>query len=106
MQPDFSVETTLGAGRNCIVFDELRLIAYREVFAFKCDGNLETFQARLERVATGINTQFPNPFEHPRCARLHCPWRDLPGGISAPRTSLSCRGAASISAGRTTSRRR
>jgi Replicase family/Primase C terminal 1 (PriCT-1) len=27
MQPDFSVETTLGVGRNCIVFDELRLIA-------------------------------------------------------------------------------
>jgi len=58
MQPDFSVETTLGAGRNCIVFDELRLIAYREAFAFKCDGNLETFQARLERVAT---RSFPTP---------------------------------------------
>ena len=25
MQPDFSVETMLGAGRNCTVFDELRL---------------------------------------------------------------------------------
>lgn len=61
MQPDFSVETTLGVGRNCIVFDELRLIAYREVRAFKRDGNLETFQARLGHVATDINTQFPNP---------------------------------------------
>jgi Replicase family/Primase C terminal 1 (PriCT-1) len=61
MQPDFSVETTFGVGRNCIVFDELRLIAYREVRAFKSNGSLDTFQARLERVATDINTQFPNP---------------------------------------------
>jgi Replicase family len=59
MQPDFSVETTLGAGRNCTVFDELRLIAYREVRAFKRDGSLETFRSRLERVAIGINMQFP-----------------------------------------------
>ena len=59
MQPDFTVETTLGAGRNCTVFDELRLIAYREVRAFKRDGSLDTFRARLERVAIGINTHFP-----------------------------------------------
>lgn len=59
MQPDFSVETTLGAGRNCTVFDELRLIAYREVRAFKRNGSLDTFRARLERVAIGINMQFP-----------------------------------------------
>ena len=59
MQPDFSVETTLGIGRNCTVFDELRLIAYREVRAFKRNGSLEMFRARLELVAIGINMQFP-----------------------------------------------
>ena len=35
------------------------LIAYREVRAFKRDGSLDTFRARLERVAIGINMQFP-----------------------------------------------
>jgi hypothetical protein len=56
---DISPGTTLGAGRNCTVFDELRQIAYREVLAFKRNGSLETFRSRLERVAIGINTQFP-----------------------------------------------
>ena len=59
MQPDFCLEHTLGAGRNCTVFDELRLIAYREVRAFKRTGSLDTFRSRLERVAIGINMQFP-----------------------------------------------
>jgi hypothetical protein len=59
MQPDLTVETTFGAGRNCTVFDELRIIAYREVRAFKRNGSLETYRARLERVAIGINAQFP-----------------------------------------------
>ena len=58
MQPDPSVETTFGVGRNVTVFDELRLIAYREVWTFKRTGSLETFRARLERVAIGINMQF------------------------------------------------
>ena len=62
MRPDLSVETTFGVGRNCTVFEELRLIAYREVLAFKRNGNLDTFRARLERVALGINMQFPKPF--------------------------------------------
>ena len=59
MQPDFTVETTVGAGRNCTVFDELRAIAYREVREFKRTGSLDTFRARLERVAIGTNMQFP-----------------------------------------------
>ena len=59
MRPDPTVETTLGAGRNCAVFDELRAIAYREVREFKRSGSLDTFRARLERVALGINLQFP-----------------------------------------------
>ena len=59
MRPDPSVETTFGVGRNCTVFDELRAIAYREVLEFKRNGSLDTFRARLERVALGINRQFP-----------------------------------------------
>ena len=59
MRPDATVETTFGAGRNCSVFDELRKIAYREVLGFKRSGNLDTFRDRLERVALGINLQFP-----------------------------------------------
>jgi hypothetical protein len=61
MRPDTSVETTFGVGRNCAVFDELRRIAYREVRAFKRDGSIETFRARLERAALDINMQFPQP---------------------------------------------
>ena len=59
MRPDPSIETTFGVGRNCTVFDELRAIAYREVLEFKRNGSLDTFRARLERVALGINMQFP-----------------------------------------------
>jgi hypothetical protein len=63
MAPDTSVETTLGAGRNVTVFDELRTIAYREVLKFKRDdagaAGLAAFRARLEAVALGINRQFP-----------------------------------------------
>jgi len=59
MRPDAGVETTFGVGRNCAMFDDLRRIAYREVRTFKRDGNLESFQSRLERAALGMNTQFP-----------------------------------------------
>ena len=59
MRPDATVGTTLGAGRNCTVFDELRKIAYREARQFKRAGQSEEmFRARLERVAIGINLQF------------------------------------------------
>src|SRR5262249_1073970 len=59
LAPDLSPETTLGAGRNCTVFDELRKIAYQEVLSFKRNGSLDEFRARLERVAISINMQFP-----------------------------------------------
>jgi hypothetical protein len=59
MRPDPTVETTLGAGRNCTIFDELRVMAYREVREFKRNGSFDAFRARLERVALGINMQFP-----------------------------------------------
>jgi hypothetical protein len=58
--PDVSPRTTLGAGRNVTVFDELRAFAYREVRAFKSrDETPDAFRARLERVALGLNQQFP-----------------------------------------------
>jgi len=61
MRPDPTVETTLGTGRNCIVFDELRNVAYREVREFKRNGQTEeAFRGRLERIALGINLQFPH----------------------------------------------
>ena len=59
MRPDAGVETTFGIGRNCAVFDDLRRIAYREVRSFKSGDNLDSFQARLERAALGMNMQFP-----------------------------------------------
>jgi hypothetical protein len=63
MAPDPCVETTLGAGRNVAIFDELRAVAYREVLKFKRDDpgvtGLDAFRARLEAVALGINLQFP-----------------------------------------------
>jgi replicase family protein len=63
MAPDRSAHTSLGAGRNVTVFDELRSFAYREVLKFKRGdagvAGLDAFRARLEAVALGINTQFP-----------------------------------------------
>ena len=69
MRPDPTVETTLGAGRNCTVFDELRGIAYREVREFKRNGSVDMFQARLEHVALGINLQFPQALKRYHVAR-------------------------------------
>ena len=59
MRPDATVETTLGAGRNCAAFDELRLIAYREVLTFKRTDSLDAWAARCERLAIALNQWFP-----------------------------------------------
>jgi len=60
MNPDISHSETMGVGRNCTVFEDLRHIAYREVREFKRAGrSMDEFAARLERVALGINLQFP-----------------------------------------------
>src|SRR5262245_9655762 len=49
MQPDASIEETLGAGRDVVIFDELRALAYREVLKFKKAGaGLDQWLARLE----------------------------------------------------------
>lgn len=54
-----------GLGRNCQTFDDLRAFAYREVINFKRNGkSLADFRARLEAVASGINTEFKTPLPY------------------------------------------
>jgi hypothetical protein len=60
-RPDPTIQETLGAGRNCTVFDDLRHVAYREVVAFKRSGTFDGWRQRLENVALGINLQFACP---------------------------------------------
>jgi hypothetical protein len=49
----------IGLGRNCMLFDELRHIAYGEVLKFKRQGrNFSDFQSRLNDLAAGLNRQF------------------------------------------------
>ena len=59
-QPERAVEREIGAGRNVIVFEELRRLCYREVLAYK-PGNLEGFRARVLNLAVGRNMQFHDP---------------------------------------------
>ena len=60
MEPEPTISTTLGAGRNVTVFDELRKIAYREVREFKaCGSAFETWHSRCEKLALALNLQFP-----------------------------------------------
>jgi Replicase family/Primase C terminal 1 (PriCT-1) len=61
MAPDTSIEVTLGAGRNCSIFDTLRATAYREVRDYKRLGDLEAFRDRLDRLAVDINNAFSVP---------------------------------------------
>ena len=62
MEPEVSPAETISAGRNCAVFEELRLYAYREVLHSKAAGEtVETFQAHLLHVAGKLNEQFPVP---------------------------------------------
>ena len=64
MRPDPSIETTLGAGRNVTVFDELRQIAYREVLDFKRTGDVDAWQAHCLHRAIALNQRFPQPLGH------------------------------------------
>lgn len=51
-----------GLGRNCQIFDELRVIAYREVLTYKNQrATCAVFEKRLDYVATSINQQFSTP---------------------------------------------
>jgi hypothetical protein len=58
MAPERLVPTT-GAGRNVVIFDHVREVAYREVLKFKRDGlDVDDFQRRCEKVAGQVNQQF------------------------------------------------
>ena len=61
MAPDVGVKIVFGAGRNCMLFDELRMAAYREVRAFKRASSIETFRDRLHKIALAINHAFSLP---------------------------------------------
>jgi len=67
MALDRSVPTTLGAGRNVTVFDQLRAVAYRELLKFKRDdagiAGHAAFEARMQAMALGINAQFLTPLK-------------------------------------------
>jgi hypothetical protein len=59
MAPDPSLRETMGAGRNVILFDELRGYAYTEVRHYKRQGRTqEQFRKRIEDVGLQLNQQF------------------------------------------------
>jgi hypothetical protein len=59
MAPDPSLRDTMGAGRNVIIFDELRTEAYKKVRYFKRQGRSQAeFHKELVVVASDINRQF------------------------------------------------
>ena len=59
--PEPIIEREIGAGRNVIVFDSLRRLAYQEVRAFKSTGNVDGFLRRVFDLAMGLNIQFYEP---------------------------------------------
>ena len=61
MAPDRSFGVALGAGRNCALFDALRVEGYREVREFKRTADLEAFQSRLSALAHNMNGAFSLP---------------------------------------------
>jgi hypothetical protein len=63
-EPRAQADTQWDAGRNIIIFDDLRAIAYREVRQFKRHSqNREQFRSRLAAIADGINLQFHTPLD-------------------------------------------
>ena len=50
-----------GLGRNCTLFEELRVLAYKKVLPFKREGVLTPFNDYLMEVATALNCQFEAP---------------------------------------------
>lgn len=60
MAAEVEPEHTIGAGRNCTVFEQLRAIAYREVRSFKSAGaTFGEWRTRCTHIALGLNHQFP-----------------------------------------------
>ena len=100
LAPDRSFEVTLGAGRNCALFDTLRVEAYREVREFKRTADLEAFQSRLSALAHNMNGAFPHPLSAREVAAIvrsvsHWTWRRFSDvGFSRRQSLLGKRGAA------------
>lgn len=62
MIPETVPDLTTGAGRNVMVFDEVRTFAYRETRLIKREGgSIEILRGRLLAKAAAINCQFPRP---------------------------------------------
>jgi hypothetical protein len=58
MRPPTASES-IGLGRNCVLFDELRRHAYRDVLKAKSEGlSLANFHARTEALGHELNQQF------------------------------------------------
>jgi hypothetical protein len=63
----------MGVGRNCTIFDELRVVAYSEVRRFKSDGaEFSVYHNRLMAIAAGLNANpaFIAPLHHSELAGI------------------------------------
>jgi len=64
-KPDPTPSTTLGLGRNCTIFDQLRQVAYREVRSFKRQHlSPDQFLNQLLQLALTLNSQFLMPLSY------------------------------------------
>ena len=61
MAPVADVAVGSGLGRNCILFDALRQLAYREVLSFKREADVEAYRRRLTEQAIVRNNDFSVP---------------------------------------------
>ena len=52
-----------GLGRNCSIFEKVRLIAYANVLKFKIEGTKETFHAFILSTCQGVNAGFSKPLD-------------------------------------------
>lgn len=99
MRPDAEI-ASFGLGRNCMIFDQLRAFAYREVVAFKrSNRSVEAWRSRLITVAQGMNGPFAEPlssFEVRSIAKSVAKWtwrhftEDKFAAIQSKRAQIRC----------------
>jgi hypothetical protein len=64
-RPEHETRESFGVGRNCHVFDEVRVVAYREVLQFKSAGTpFHLWQQRCTDLCLVSNQQFAVPLAH------------------------------------------
>lgn len=61
MRPYADIERTAGTGRNVVVFDDTRRVAYREIREFARDAGFEAWHSRCLQIAAASNQQFRRP---------------------------------------------